>query len=396
MKTSQFPAPGNAAGRVCAALLAVILLGFPGCAPRGTGDATDPTGAELSYSCAPTEASQTEAPTAAPTQSPTVPVETAAPGPVGFGAQTVTRISGLPTAKAMQQFVLVRGSGSVPELYATQRSGTVTILSRAEFEDDSLKKAKVVSTLELKGYGHGESLDAAVVGDKTYLYLGSDANDLVDYAWATTVTRAEYTDAGLTNCRKITDVQYATPDGSLLFSGATPYRINFAVDTEADLLVLYIRADKNHTGSGVTNYLAAYRLSAINRRLDETETVSLRACGADYVVGSTAMTTDASAPGGSFQGVEVSPDGYVYITGGTTSIIPAMRVYKIDRTDIRLIRTRTIYWMKSAVLGTRDWTKTKNYVEIESIKYFEGKLYCSFNPTGGSITDGTELYELMG
>lgn len=190
-------------------------------------------------------------------------------------------------------------------------------------------------------------------------------------------------------------LEYASKTGARLGANYTPYRINFAADNDADLFILYLRLDTNYTGKQAGQYLVAYRLSALDQLLDAAESgISLADASGAYLASSGKSTLEDICYNTSFQGLEVDAEGNIYIIGGTTAIQPQLSRFAAEDGVIRRKRVTTIHWLTSSLLGDRNFDTTSTYVEIEAIKYFDGNLYCSFNPTGAAIPDCTEIFLL--
>lgn len=320
--------------------------------------------------------------------------ETKPTGAYGLGASSVYCFRGLPTNFPVQQIALLRENGKL-YAYAVQRSGTTIYLSMA-LVDEKTGYADVRYCTELYGYGHGESFDLSVRDGSVYLYIASGANPANNYAWATTVTRLKFVDGIVSDEKTISGIEHATKSGDAVFSEATPYRINFALDNESDLFVLYVRADKNHTGKNIKHSLTAYRLSDIDRLLDMCSgEISLADCRSAFLATSGQKALEDICYNTSFQGMEVDNEGTIYVVGGNDSIQPELSRFKIEGENIKRKLVTKINWMESDYLNNRNFAIATIYVEIESIKYFEGKLYCSFYKSTLEVNRQTEIFELM-
>lgn len=316
---------------------------------------------------------------------------TAKPAEKQLGAVAKYRLYDLPVDRAVQQFALLRNDDGL-YIFAVQRVNSTTYLSRLLVGNDGVS-ARVIDSVMLDGYGHGESFDLAVIDGNAYLYVASGANSIVSYAWATTVTRLRYDEGRITDERVISGFQYASATGKILHSDATPYRINFALDTDSDMLVFYIRTDKNKTGKNGYSFLTAYRLSEINAMLDNRDISLADATGA--FLGTTgAKTVSDICYNSSFQGLEVDDGGNIYVVGGGTKTRPQLTRFALENGKINRKKVTDIDWIETGVLRNRNFAAATSFVEIEGLTYFEGALYCSFNPSVSSLSpqDCTEIY----
>ena len=319
---------------------------------------------------------------------------------VGLGAVSVMTIKGLPTDKAVQQFAFSR-ENDTEYLYATQRIKTTPYLSRAQISTDG-KTAQVLDYAVLSDFGHGESMEVGTHNGQTYVYLINHANPLNNYAWGTTVSRLKYNAGEISDIRTITGMEFATPDGSIIRENAASYRINFALDEEADLIAFYIRTADMGTTKNVAHVIAAYSLSGINRLLDEADTVSLKDCTAllDATTGPQAVTDICF--NSSFQGLEVTPQGQFLLTGGSVKVKPQLSIFSREK-DV-ITRSDDILNVDSVTFAnqnTADWStaadkcETNTFMEIESIKYWQGEYYVSFKPLiQADCQNCTQIYRL--
>lgn len=323
------------------------------------------------------------------------PADTTTAKPVGkqLGAAAMYRLYDLPIDRAVQQFALLRADDGL-YIFAVQRENSTLYLSRLRVGDDGVS-ARLIDSVKLEGYGHGESFDLAVIDGNVYLYVASGANRIVSYAWATTVTRLRYDAGTVTDERVISGIQYATATGKILHSDAKPYRINFALDTDSDMMAFYIRTDKLNTGKNGYSFVVAYRLSDINAMLDNGN-ISL-ADATDAFLGTTgARSVEDICYNSSFQGLEVDDGGNIYVVGGDTKIRPQLTRFALENGKINRKKVTNIDWIETELLRNRNFAKATSFVEIEGLKYFEGALYCSFNPavSGISHKNGTEIYKI--
>ena len=358
--------------------------------PISAESATNPTTAP------PTEASQTS--TALPasgtssTVTTTAAATTATGGPdnsvSGLGGISTYTLSNLPTGRVVQQFAFAV-IGKSTYIFATQSDGSTTYLSRCQVALDG-KQAPCIDYAVLEGYGHAESLDISVHNGTVYLYLTSDANmDSGNYYWGTTITRLKYDKGQISDVRKITGTGCATSDGSPLKKGQAAYRINFALNDAADRMVVYFRSQSG------THALSVYRLSALQKMLDESAEIHLKDCSSAFIASTGAKKIADICPTKSFQGLGMGPDGSILLTGGTTSTKPLLTKFAVRGSSVELASSTAVDWMYSDLLGTQNWAAKSSFYEIESIKCFQGKEYVTFNPgSSARIKNHTEIYRL--
>lgn len=338
--------------------------------PDTTADTTTPT----------TSAPTTSAPT---TDSPAAP---------GLHAAASFRLEGLPCNRAVQQFAFLRDDAGL-WIFTVQRVDDTIYLSRLSVGSDG-KTATLADYTTLDGYGHGESFDIAVVDGAAYLYIASGASSLTSYAWATTITRLRYESGSVSDVRVLRGLECATDSGQPLHSDATPYRVNFALDTEADVMSIYVRADAGGKGKNIRSYLTAYRFSALHAMLDAAESVSLADASSAFLATTGARAVEDICYNGSFQGMEVCPDGTVVIIGGTLKARPQLSRFTLDGGTVKRTRVLNFNGIESELLRNRNWTKATSFLEIESACCFEGAIYCSFNPADADVRpqNGTEIF----
>lgn len=367
---------------VSALLSALIML--TGCAGSHSG--------EVGYTSDVSHGSETSA----PLENETSDVEQGADVelPEGFGGVSVLRFGSLPSARAVQQFAFYEENGE-EYIFVTQREGSTVYLSRCKV-NSALGLAVTLDYAVLEGYGHGDSLDISIHNGHTYVLIASGANTSNDNAWSTQLTRLRYESGSITDVKVLTDMSRATKDGSQVHENATTYRINFGADDSSDMLAIYIKADTDNNGKVTGNhYINAYRLSAVHEALDRAETDASLGELYGALIATTGQTSSGSiCKNGSCQGVEVGANGEILITGGTTSKKPELYIFELSDGVISRKEIREISFIASKYLGTKDFSVSEKYVEIESIKYLDGDLYCVFNPGGDMERDHTELYLL--
>lgn len=307
----------------------------------------------------------------------------------GLGGMTMYTVSGLPTGKAVQQFAITEIQGETT-IFVTQRQGSTAYLSRCKVAEDG-KSAPCVDYAVLEGYGHAESLDISVHNGQTYIFIASDANpDSDKYEWGTTVTRLKYDAGTISDERKITGIECATADGSMIAEGQAAYRINFALSDAADRMVFYFRSKKG------THALAAYRLSALQDKLDASAQISLKDCTDAFTASTGAKKLADICPNKSFQGLAVDAQGSILVSGGTTSVKPQLTKFAVTDSNVTRESIVDIDWIYSETLGTKEWAEGSAFYEIESIKCYGGDNYVSFNPgTAALIQNHTEVYKLV-
>lgn len=376
--------------KVLAALLLCVAV-LAACEDAKTpGDTTTDTSAATDTTVNTILPEDTTAPADTTTLKP-ADTTTAKPAEKRLGAAAKYRLYDLPVDRAVQQFALLRADDGM-YIFAVQRVDSTLYLSRLRVGNDGIS-ARLVDSVRLDGYGHGESLDLAVVDGNVYLYVASGANTITSYAWATTVTRLRYDEGRVTDEHVISGFQFATATGQILHADATPYRVNFALDTDSDMLAFYIRTDKNNTGKNGYSYVVAYRLSAINAMLDNGD-MSL-ANAYDAFLGTTgARSVEDICYNSSFQGLEVDDGGNIYIIGGGTKIRPQLTRFALEGGKISRKKVTDIDWIETVLLRNRNFAAATSFVEIEGLTFFEGALYCSFNPAVSDISpkDGTEIF----
>ena len=280
-------------------------------------------------------------------------------------------------------------------IFVTQRENSTVYLSRCKV-NSALGLAVTLDYAVLESYRHGDSLEVSVHNGHTYILIASGANTSNANTWSTQLTRLRYERGSITDVKVLTDMSRAAKDGSQVHENATTYRINFGADDSSDTLAIYLKADTDNNGKVTGNhYINAYRLSAVHEALDRAETdVSLGEIY-DALIATTGQTSSGSiCKNGSCQGVEVGANGEILITGGTTSKKPELYIFELSDGVISRKEIREIIFIYSKYLGTKVFSVSEKYVEIESIKHLDGKLYCVFNPDGDMERNYTELYML--
>lgn len=313
-----------------------------------------------------------------------------------LSAQSVLTIKNLPTRKAVQQFAFSRENGK-SYVYTTQRLVDSVYLARSEISGNT---AQCMDYCLLSGYGHGESLEVAEHGGKTYIYIGSKAATSAGSSyWATEITRLMYDAGKVSDEKTLTDLFCATPQGLPVFDGATSYRQNFALDAEKDRIVLLLGCDRAGTGKDILYSASVYRLSAIDEALDNAESpVSLKDMSGALVAYSGTKERKFFCPSGSFQGMEAVGEDSFCVLEGTTSVQPDLVWFSYGankENDWRQTAFQAVANVHSTALGDFSYTASDGkYTETECIKHENGQYYCSFNPGNGKSKDQTEIYLL--
>ena len=311
----------------------------------------------------------------------------------GFGGVSVLCLKNLPTDRAVQQFAFYQDVGNT-YIFTTQRVGTTAYLSRCIVNREQ-KTAAMLDYVKLENYGHTESMDISDYNGETYLFITSGANPVNGYAWGTTITRLKYENGLITDEKTISGFSYASPNGEILFEGATPYRVNFALDDDADVLAVYVRADYNNTVTKIERRVTTYRLSAVHEMLNTCNSeLHLSDCAKWALATTGKMTASKICANGSFQGLEVDSSGQIYLSGGTTKNMPQLSVFQCANGTIARTEIQNIEYISSVFLGRLDFRKLSVFVEIESIKFIDGAFYCIFNPANGMEKNYTEIYLL--
>lgn len=312
----------------------------------------------------------------------------------GFGAASVITLKNLPVNKAVQQIDFYENEGNL-YVFVTQRSKSTVYLSR-HLVNPQTGRTTLMDSVELHGYGHGESMEISFHQGVLYLFVTSGANPLNSYYWGTQITRLKYEGGAITEEKHLTGMESITSNGAPMFEDAAPYRVNFGLDDEADLLVAYVRASKGDSEEGILHRLSCYTLSAIHSALDAaTQSVSIAELCHKLVATMENTTTEQICSNGSFQGIEVAPDGTIYLTGGSDDNMPQLSVFRQNGGVISRESVTNIDFLSSRVLGAWDFKTSTHYYEIESIKYYQGALYCVFNPAGDLRQSFTEIYLLL-
>lgn len=310
-----------------------------------------------------------------------------------YYADTVLTVKGLPCAKAVQQIAFYEENGK-EYVFATQRDAASTYLSRCEIDWEK-KTATKVDFVLLSDYGHGESLDISVHNGEAYVFVGSSANkkEGSNY-WSTEITRFKYDAGKMTDAKTLTGFGYMSEDGSLLFEGATAYRVIFGMDDEADAVAVYVKFDTDHDNKIACHRMTSYRLSDIHALLDAAESsVSLADCADAHLATTGNVKADRICENGSCQGIEVGPDGVVLITGGSVGKSPTLSRFETGNGVISRTEVAAVGGMSSLRMGDWNFAASESYVEIESIKYYKENYYCLFTPVSASDKQNyTEIY----
>lgn len=306
----------------------------------------------------------------------------------GLGGMTAYTLSGLPISKAVQQFSFAEIDGE-PYIFTTQRVGATAYLSRCRIQDD--KTAVCLDYAALEGFGHAESLNISVHNGKTYIFITSDANpNAGNYQWGTTVARLQYNQGTVSDVKTITGLEYATATGAMIAKDQPIYRANFALNDTADRIVFYFRSQKG------THALSTYRLSALQEKLDQADTISLKNCTDAFIATTGAKKLADICPNGSFQGIAVNPKGEILLSGGTPKVKPQLTCFTVNKQVIARKSITDIDWIHSQTLGTRDFASSTEFYEIESIQCYKDNYYVSFNPGNATlIQNHTEIYMLI-
>ena len=306
-------------------------------------------------------------------------------------ATSVCTLKNLPVGNAVQRFFLIMVEEQL-YIFTTQRSGTTTYLSRCRY-DPKTKLAYCLDSISLQGYGHGESLEVRVRNGKVYVYVGAEANMANSYAWSLEISRFVYDKGKKTEECKLGDFEYATKDGYPLHSGATSYRVNFSLNEESDRFLIYVRCDTNFDKS-YWHYFVSYRLSELDRILDEEGSISILGCKSAFLENHGVYN---KCPHGSFQGMDLCADGKtVYVCGGAEGEQPQIQRSHIGDPFMKPDELCNITEIYSARIGmSREYITTlKVLPEIESFQQFNGRFYFSFNPGSGLKKNNTEIFVL--
>lgn len=273
--------------------------------------------------------------------------------------QLAYTLKGLPKSSAVQNFSITSNA-----IYVVQKENANGDLMLVKYNKSNSKK---VGTMKLKGFGHGESLEVAKNSKGIeYVYIAAQKyKDKNGNIWSTQLSRFKFV-SGQTlysnNVPRLRDMNYANRSN---VSIGTVKRFNFAISSDNKNFVLRIQNTNNSI------QFSKYSHSYIDSLLDIAEknktSISMRNRQKNCSIGFYQKSkTSVNSPNGSFQGMEVSSDGNIFTSGGSTST--AATITKMNSKGGYIKRVNISQW--------------KGY-EIEGL-HLNGKLYATYK-TGTNV-----------
>lgn len=250
-------------------------------------------------------------------------------------------------------------------IYATQRSGSTTYLSRLKING---KTATYMDEMTLLDFGHGQSLDMYKYNDKNYLYIGCKSESS-SYKFSLQVARITYK-AGqtytYTDANRFTYMNYANTSGKSL---GTTYRV--AVGGNSTYTIFRIQTEE-----GSVTY-SIYDTAAINKLLDKNKTVSMKSAEAKKACKRSFTQTGSGIvrPNSSFQGIDMVGNSHIYISGGPEGKTPQMARMTNTGTFAKLVTITNV--------GDH---------EIEGVQCKDNRVYFLIVPNPTSKTDTQQIY----
>ena len=201
----------------------------------------------------------------------------------------------------------------------------------------------------------------------------------------------------MTEVKELTDLNCATSTGEPLHENATAYRVNFALNEQADMLALYVQCDTNNSLKNIKHYMCAYRFSEVDALLDKAEQqISAKACTAAMVQKPTQITTGLIQVYSSYQGMDMNDVGEVLISSGGKGESPGYKRLGWTESGFAMKQQSLVNSIYSMRHEMQDWVAVEGYPETECIRYYNGYYYSCFNPGGDLRNTQTELFLLSG
>lgn len=256
-------------------------------------------------------------------------------------------LKGLPVGRAVQNFYV--GSAYV---YVTQRVDSTTYLSRLKI---SGKVANYVDHMTLLNCGHGESLDLYSHNDTNYFYIGckADASGDNDHSLSLQIARIKY-EAGAsydyTKLNRFINLDFANKNGTDMGS---VYRAAVAVRGETTIFRIELKSSRDVV-------YTAYKTSAINKLLDNSQTVSMKSSGMKSAVlfSFRQKRSEKVVANSGFQGLEISAKSRIYVSGGAKGETPAIARMNSTGEYLKLVKITNV-----------------GKLEIEGLQWKDDKLY---------------------
>lgn len=234
------------------------------------------------------------------------------------------------TAKATVEYTISGVEGNTIQnfaigssyIYVTQHNGTDTRLSRCTITSSTDTDGSIIATYKdsmiLKNFGHGETLAMTTYNGATYFYVGAECNTSSDSDWSKQIARIKYS-AGTTlesdNASRISHLNRANSSGT---SVGTVWRSACAISSTQVVF-------RTQVESGKVQY-SFFPLSAINDAFDTADGKSSKEvsfygnetlqkkCTKSFV--QSTEDDNLVSPNGSFQGMDLTNGGNIYIAGG--------------------------------------------------------------------------------
>lgn len=235
-------------------------------------------------------------------------------------------IYGLPLPRVIQKCYI---DEKEKYMYITQRKKCDTYLSKCVIDKEA-KKVTRQSTMILKNFGHGQTLEYFEHNGKAYFWITAKANTAYEMKWGMQIARIQYKPGKViknyTGTVRFTDLNYANTDGEAF---GKVKRADAALSDDGNTLLIWVRTTKNKL------LFSTYDANVLNQLLDEKEgkekcyisfknnKTLQKACLGSYEQHSTDKWT---LPNESFQGAELTDSGTIYVVGGMPNDIPGLIV----------------------------------------------------------------------
>lgn len=287
------------------------------------------------------------------------------------------------TGNAIQSLAFVENSQKLigSEVYLTVRSTSTTYVVRCSVSGMNITGQDYI---ELKEFGHGESLEIIKENGKTYLWLGSSAyaGDTSKY-WSTKISCVEYIPNGTTKAGfNIVSTYAVDQNGKITLDSANGYKINTGTPTYWRVSIAFSTASicVRIANSDESKYIYFNNIDGglTNAKIDSTLRTST-----PYISKVDKKTDRVSSNGvWSYQSHDIY-NGFIYVAGGGEDGVAKINKLKASTgaldTTLPTIDISNVYGGKQ--------------LEMEGIKVNQSYIFYMLKPYGTTdLHKNTKIY----
>lgn len=191
----------------------------------------------------------------------------------------------------------------------TANKGDV-ILSRCRLNGSTIQ---FLDSMILKNVGHGQTLEMYTYSSKTYFLISCDENQVGTTYWSTQIGRVQYKSNTTITSSNINRLNYLSYANKNMVSDDAVKRCDAAISADSNLLLIWCKLDNDHI------QYSCYDFNVINKQLNTATKVSFKNnTTLNKAIKYSILQKGSSKifPQSSFQGIEVTNNGNMYISSG--------------------------------------------------------------------------------